>query len=596
MPSALSGAGIRTPQLTSAPPPGPLSGASALISAISAASGVSAPPRQTAVAPAVQAPQATADGRPITLTGKLRNLQPPDVARQAVEELHVLANELDKIPQMLESSGLAASRRRAWMQVALGYLGLAHRSWDAVAAELLEEVGAERPYRENAVMLARQMIAVQRESQLAAASGPIFPVRRRPFLWRRRTRLVRDGLNAWRLAVSNPPQPERMGHGLFQLRGSMGLASASALELPLLDFLLGGVNIALGGLILGLILLLPAAMGAGQTGYATALIVGALGVTLVWALTLLLTIAGSAPLSLLIGASLYSPSHTVRNGRHGSPLLAGLLRGWTALVLLGNVGALLFTLVPLALRLYQAGFTAPESLVDWLAVVGRPLTVLAAPAALIMTAALALIALPLLLLSAYRLAVEMFRHRAWAPAARRYTLTPALTLTAFITSLVLAGALALSGQLRLDHQTLLDVSGDVNTQVTWRFLVVALALLLPYVVLLEAPYRIGMRRWRQYWLAALTQRRVELEAHLRRLSAADPKTGEQDTTDENLRAMEYDLVLLQFYRSKLDETAHTPEAPFSRRRTLVLVMALLLIALIVDSVGPTLAHLILGLT
>ena len=130
----------------------------------------------------------------------------------------------------------------------------------------------------------------------------------------------------------------------------------------------------------------------------------------------------------------------------------------------------------------------------------------------------------------------------------------------------------------------------------WRFLVVALALLLPYVVLLEAPYRVGMRRWRQYWLAALTQRRVELEAHLRRLSAADPKTGAQDTTDENLRAMEYDLVLLQFYRSKLDETAHTPEAPFSRRRTLLLMTALLLIALIVDSVGPTLAHLILGLT
>jgi hypothetical protein len=60
--------------------------------------------------------------------------------------------------------------------------------------------------------------------------------------------------------------------------------------------------------------------------------------------------------------------------------------------------------------------------------------------------------------------------------------------------------------------------------------------------------------------------------------------------------MEYDLVLLQFYRSKLDETARTPEAPFSRRRTLVLMTALLLIALIVDSIGPTLAHLILGLT
>jgi hypothetical protein len=285
----------------------------------------------------------------------------------------------------------------------------------------------------------------------------------------------------------------------------------------------------------------------------------------------------------------------VRNGRHGSPLLAGLLRGWTALVLLGNVGALLFTLVPLALRLYAAGFAAPQSLVDWLATIGRPLTLLAAPAALIMTVALALISLPLLLLSAYRLAAEMFWHHAWVPAARRYTLAPALTLLAFLTSLTLAGALAFAGQLRLERLTLLDVSGDFSAQITWRFPLVALALLAPYVALLEAPYRVGMRRWRRYWLAALTQRRVELEAHLRRLSAADPQTGEQDTTDENLRAMEYDLVLLQFYRAKLDETSHTAEAPFSRRRTLALVTALLLLALIVDSVGPALARLILGL-
>jgi hypothetical protein len=234
--------------------------------------------------------------------------------------------------------------------------------------------------------------------------------------------------------------------------------------------------------------------------------------------------------------------------------------------------------------------------VDWLAAIGRPLTLLAAPATLIMTGALALIALPLLLVSAYRLATEMFWHRAWVPSARRYTLTPALTLIAFLTSLTLAGALVLSGQMRLDHQTLLDVSGDVSTQVTWRFPLVALALLLPYLALLEGPYRLGMRRWRRFWLVTLTQRRVELEAHLRRLSASDPKTGEQDTTDENLRAMEYDLVLLQFYRAKLDETTRTPEAPFSRRRTLLLLSVLLLLALIVDSIGPTLARLVLGLT
>jgi hypothetical protein len=551
-------------------------------------------PRPPSDAPATAVDQNT---RAATLTGQLRSLQPPDVARQAVNELHVLANELDKLPELLEGSGLAPSHQRAWIQTALGYLGLTHRSWDAVAAEQLEQAGAERPYRQNAVELARQIVSLQRESQLAVAGNNLFfPARRRPFLWRRRARLVRAGLNTWRVALSNPPEPERIGHGLFHLRGSLGLASASSPEILLLDILLSGVNVALGGLILGLILLLPAAMVAGQTAFATSVIIGALSVTVLWALTLLLTVAGQAPLSLLLGASLYAPSHTVRNGRHGSRLLGALLRGWTFLVLLGGVGALFAVLGSLGAQLFQVGFAAPQTAVEWLDALGRTLITLAAPVALIATVALALIALPILIMSAFRLAAEMLTHRSWVPSARRYTLTPSLTLIAFLTSLTLAGALFLAGELRLSDQLIVQLDGDFTTRLTWRFPLVALALLLPYLVLLEAPFRLGMRRWRRAWLGVLGLRRVELESHLRRLSAADPKTGAQDTTDENLRAMEYDLVLLQFYRARLEEITRTPDAPFSSRRTLALVALLVLLALIIDSVGPTLAHLVLGLT
>ena len=118
MPGMMSGAGVRTPRLTSAPPPGPLSGASAFISAISAASGVSAPPRRTAVAPTVvatQAPQTATQSRsPASCATSSARCRPAGCRR-----VSRLANRAGQDSADARSGGLAASRRRAWMQVAL---------------------------------------------------------------------------------------------------------------------------------------------------------------------------------------------------------------------------------------------------------------------------------------------------------------------------------------------------------------------------------------------------------------------------------------------------------------------------------------------
>jgi hypothetical protein len=108
--------------------------------------------------------------------------------------------------------------------------------------------------------------------------------------------------------------------------------------------------------------------------------------------------------------------------------------------------------------------------------------------------------------------------------------------------------------------------GAFNADISLRSVALLLALGLPFVLLVDLPYRSGMRKWQRSWLGDLVTRRADVESHIRRLSVVDPRSGLQDTSDDNLRAMQYDLVLLQFYQSKIEEAGkvrHAPAAPAS---------------------------------
>ena len=74
----------------------------------------------------------------------------------------------------------------------------------------------------------------------------------------------------------------------------------------------------------------------------------------------------------------------------------------------------------------------------------------------------------------------------------------------------------------------------------------------------------------------------------------DPRSGNQDTSEENLRAMQYDLVLLQFYQGKIDETERTGDAPFRLRALLVAFVVIALCALLLDAGAHPLAQLLVG--
>ncbi len=549
------------------------------------------------VAKSRPSPEDPAAGREQTLTAQMRSLQPPDVARQAISELTVLASELAALPSALEESGLAPTHAEGYFEAAEEYLRLSTVAWESVAQERLEQSGADAEYRQRAIYAARRVSQLQQECRTASGNDQFQLPRRTPALWRRRVALVRTGLRAWQANLAPTPDPQRMGRGLFLMRGAFGLASASPLPLVLLD-LLGGAAVALLAFTtVGLALLTAAALVAGSSlnavGLATATLAGILATILVP----LLGARGPAPLAHVLGASVYATTHGTRNAHEGSSLTAGLLRGWWLLIGLVSVGALASALFASGLLLaYRDIVPRPGASASALPFLGGVITLGSGLAATVSLVALALIYTPVLLVALTRLAAEVGGTPAWVPAARRYALAPALTLLAALSTTLLVAAWAVTHALGWQgtifaNLTVVTASASIPLRVTLRSVLFLAALVVPYLLLLSLPYHIGMRRWRHAWLTGLAARRAEVESHVRRLSATDPRSGTQDTSDENLRSMQYDLVLLQFYRDKIAEAGKTRSAPFRVPTVLAALVIAAATALLLDN-AATLAHLL----
>lgn len=530
-----------------------------------------------------------------TLTQQIRAIQPPDVARQAMSELGLLARELATLPDELESAGLARTHQRSYFDAAQAYLGLARQAWESVAEERLEQSGAEPEYRQRAIAVARRVSQLQQECRTAQSNESFQLSRKTPPSWRRRVTLVRTGLLAWQERLAPTPSPLDMGRGLFRLRGYLGLAQAGSLELALLGILTGGTLVLVALLGLGLLLLAIASLfGAGGVAVAAVLGLGVLGVALVGALLTLLTVRGPAPLELLLGASIYSPSRSTRNGRNGAPLLATLLRVWWLLL---GVLALLALLLGLAMGGALIGaqlpLAGPQDVASALALAGSVLSVIVAPAAAAGVAGFVALSLPVLVATLVRCGAELAESPAWVPIARRYALDPALVVLTSVTCITTAAVWAATTTGGWPGTTLLTVSiGGLQGALTVRFIALFLVLTLPYLLFLEWPYRLGMRRWQRAWMNDLGARRADVESHIRRLSVADPQSGAQDTSEENLRAMQYDLVLLQFYQSKIEEAQHTSRAPFRVPAYLLALVVAIAGAVLLDSASGVLLSLL----
>ncbi len=541
------------------------------------------------------APQSSAPlARTPTLTQQMRTMQPPDVARQAMSELGVLARELATLPELLEVSGLARTHRRGYFEATQAYLGLARQAWESVAEERLEQSGAEPEYRQRAIAVARRVGQMQQECR-AASDNEHFPLpRKSPLLWSRRVALVGKGLRAWQARLAPTPDPREMGTGLFLLRGYLGLANAGTLDLLLLDLLTSGALVLLGLLGAGLLILLGGTLAGGSELPVAGVAGAALATALVWGLLLLLAVRGPVPLGVLLGAAVFSPGRTSRHGQPGAPFVAGLLRAWWLLTGIVGAVALLFGLgLGGALVGVREPFPPVADVAQGAALAGSLLTLTTLPAATASLGALVLLALPVLFVTMLRFAAEVAGSPSWVPGARRYALPPALTLLAPLTCLTLVGAWLGSDAAGWQQITFAGLAvGGMRLALTLRSLLVLLALALPYLLLLDLPYRIGMLRWRRAWLGDLSARRADVESHVRRLSVSDPRSGAQDTSEENLRAMQYDLVLLQFYRDKIAEAEHTPSAPFTLAGSVIALAVAVVGAAALDSLGTALVGLL----
>lgn len=523
-----------------------------------------------------------------TLTQQMRRIEPPDVARQATGELGVLAGELDALPEALTTAGLAGTQGQAYFDAVQAYLDLCHRAWAAVAEEQLEQVGAHADYRQQAVSVARGIVRLREYSARALTSG----VSARPPwapLWRRRSRLVRFGLRAWQTHLAPVPDPLAMGRGLVALQAYIGLASAGGLDLVLWD-LLAGTSVALTGLLtVGALFSLIAAFVSGSAGLVASYSAIGLTCAIGWALAILLGANGPLPLGLLMGASVLAPARSMCLGVRGSPVVAVLLRIWWLLV--GSIAALA---VPAALAvggglLALAGpLAVPTTALDAITVVGRALFVTLVVPAAASLAGLLLLAAPFAVVAQVHLIRELAGNVGWVPAARRHVLQPALAVSIFLTGGLVAAIYGAGTLLAWQHVELITVSfPQAQGALTARGLVLLLALLFPYLLFLELPYRVGIWRWRGQRLTDLAKRRAEVESQVRRL------TG-QEADDEALRAMQYDLVLLQFYRGKQEEATRTAAAPFRVVTRLVALVVALVGALVIDGGVGSIIHLLLA--
>jgi hypothetical protein len=205
---------------------------------------------------------------------------------------------------------------------------------------------------------------------------------------------------------------------------------------------------------------------------------------------------------------------------------------------------------------------------------------------------LLLLAIPALLVTGLRGAAEMAGSPTWVPEARAYAVQPAQVVVTMLTSALVVATWIITTRLGLQHLVLVTVPfGLFNAPISLRSVALLLALGLPFVLLVDLPYRSGMRTWQRSWLADLATRRADVESHIRRLSVVDPRSGLQDTSDDNLRAMQYDLVLLQFYQSKIEEAGkarHTPAAPTGLWLSFLIAVV---VALLLDAGAVLLLHL-----
>jgi hypothetical protein len=508
---------------------------------------------------------------------------PPAQGQPSVREtMLTLADQLLVLFDEVPSAGLIHAERRNLHQHVQNYFRLADGVWEALAENQMEDLSSNPTFATAVDALADRLVQLHEACEQARQD----PKARGGWLWQRRIRLYSRALLEWKRCLdsgsgSGLEDATHCGRVLYRAHGRVGLAGVNGLEhllvvlLPLLGIL---TSLALAG-VLG-------AINLGQNTPPNYLAPTALAVLsaiyIFWFNT-----AGPSPLPLVLGyaferreAAYFAKAQRVPRAvaRRLGPLrslLSAFLTVVGALLLLGLIGMLAITV--LFARAYFANPSSataqdvPGSMTAaFHALPGGLLPQQASP--LLLTIALplfsllaiALLIFPFTLTVQLRMSLELLGHPAHGPEIRRSHLVPALQLLTFHTITLFLLAILTTSIFHVGDTVLFP---SVLPVLTVRALVYAGALILPYLLLIDLPFRWGIARWRAAKLSELRRNRATLRQGINQTL---PQVGNQ----AELLALQEQVSWL-YFRAQEDEVKEVSATPFSTEgRLLALVLTI----------------------
>ena len=537
-------------------------------------------------------------GGALTLPGAARAAQVIQAQVDAQETMNTLADQLLVLFDEIPSAGLIRQNRRIMHQHVQTYFRVADGIWEALATDQLEEMTNSPGYTIVTDALEGKLIQIHDECQQADQDAKA----RGGWLWRRRVRLYSRSLLEWKRCVDTGnsgtlPDPTACGRTLYRAHGRVGLAGLNGFEyllvtgLPLLGIL---ASLLLAMLFGTMNILMPTNL---PNSLAPTVLAGLSTLSILW-----FSATGPSSLPLIAGYAL-----TQRQSLHATRTLRATVNVQTRLglprvllhVLLTTLGTVfmiaLIALVALTVLVSRAFFLDPRPSVaqdvsgymtsfvhanfdPTLQIDPAFFTLLFPGICLLM---IAVFFLPFALSVQARMLRALIGHPDHSPEARRYALQPALELLSFHTVTLFFIAIVVNSIYNIGADSVLPSGWPF---VSLRLLVYAAALIVPYVLLVDLPFREGIARWQHAKLHELALRRNEIA---QRLSRSQPQAADQ--TD--LRTIQ-DYLTWQYYRTQESEVRDTAAAPFSIERLLLVVGLALLGGIALDQLDQLLHSLV----
>ncbi len=519
-------------------------------------------------------------GALLPMPGAARAAQTIQAEEDVQDTMKTLADQLLVLLDEIPGAGRIQQERRVMHQHVQTYFHIADGVWEALASDQMYELTNNRAYTVAVDTLEQKLIKIhetcmQAKQDLNARGG---------WFWRRRVRLYSQSLLDWKRCIESGAgggffDTTACGRLLYRAHGRVGLAGLSGF-----NYLLVRSLPILGVLASLLLTLVFGAVAVTQNAQGHSLVPTVLS-ALIALYILWFSTTGPSPLPVVVGYALErrQPNLFIRALRVTgvTEIKPGPLRR-SLRVLLTILGTLflagLLALLALSILLARAFFLNPhnsaapdikssmttllQSSISPLSQLDPKLLIIALP--VLCLSMIALFFLPFTLSVQARMTRVLLAHPERSAEARRYALRPALELLSFHTITLYFAALLANSFWNFGA----DSIWPALPVITWRLLVYIAALALPYLLLIDLPYRQGITRWRATRLRDLMRRRLEIA---QRLSHATPQPADQ--TD--LRAIQ-DYLTWQYYRTQEEEVRATPSAPFSIERG-VLALALTII-------------------